>query len=164
MRGGGRDPTRAVAAPPDAPSAGSRACIFRGRMRIRSAGAVRAAAPLTCKGPPMASYRGHLMLSAPLGAAYGALGLMRPDPDWGPPLLAAGLTTLGGLLPDLDSDSGVPVRELFGVSAAVGAAALYPHLRHHGLPVEQSLVLVAAAYLFIRYVVSRVFRRWTVHR
>jgi hypothetical protein len=92
----------------------------------------------------------------------GLLG--HPDPDWGPPLLAAGLTTLGGLLPDLDSDSGVPVRELFGVSAAVGAAALYPLLRHHALPLEQALVLVAAAYLFIRYGVSRIFRHWTVHR
>jgi hypothetical protein len=90
--------------------------------------------------------------------------MLRPDPDWGPPLLAAGLTTLGGLLPDLDSDSGVPVRELFGISAAVGAAALYPILRHHSLPLEQSLVLAALAYLFFRYGVSRIFRRWTVHR
>jgi hypothetical protein len=112
----------------------------------------------------MASYRGHLMLAAPLGAGYGALALLQPQPDWGPAILAAGLTTLGGLMPDLDSDSGVPVRELFGVLSAVVPALLYGPLRDGGLPLEQALVLLGAVYLFIRYVVADLFRRWTVHR
>jgi hypothetical protein len=112
----------------------------------------------------MASYRGHLMLAAPLGAAYGSLALWRPEPDWGPAIVAAGLTTLGGLMPDLDSDSGVPQRELFGVTAAVVPALLYQSLHDSGLPVEQTLVLLGAVYLFIRYVLADVFRRWTVHR
>lgn len=113
----------------------------------------------------MASYRGHLMLSAPLGAGYGALALFRPEFDWGAIFLGAGLTTVGGLLPDLDSDSGVPVRELFGTLAAAIAVLVYHPLREHlGLPLEQSLVFMAAAYFFVRYVASRVFRRITVHR
>jgi membrane-bound metal-dependent hydrolase YbcI (DUF457 family) len=112
----------------------------------------------------MASYRGHLMFAAPLGAAYGSLALLRPEPDWGPAVLAAGLTTLGGLMPDLDSDSGVPVRELFGVSAAVIPALMYQPLRDHGLPLEQTLVLLGCVYLLIRYVAADLFRRWTVHR
>jgi hypothetical protein len=112
----------------------------------------------------MASYRGHLMLAAPLGAAYGSLALLQPEPDWGPAVLAAGLATLGGLMPDLDSDSGVPVRELFGVTAAVVPALLYQVLRDGGLPLEQTLVLLGFVYLFIRYVVADLFRRWTVHR
>jgi hypothetical protein len=113
----------------------------------------------------MASYRGHLMLSAPLGAAYGSLCLLHPEWDWAPIFLGAGLCTLGGLLPDLDSDSGVPVRELFGISAAAFASILYfPLKRRFGLPPEQALVIAAAAYFLIRYGASSLFRRITVHR
>jgi hypothetical protein len=112
----------------------------------------------------MASYRGHLLFSAGLGAAYGSLALWEWGLDWGPVVLAAGLTTLGGLLPDLDSDSGVPVRELFGVAAAVVPFLLYPSLREGKLTAEQTLVVLGGLYVFIRYVLSSVFKHWTVHR
>jgi hypothetical protein len=112
----------------------------------------------------MASYRGHLAFSAALGAAYGSLATWEWRFDWGPALLAAGLTTLGGLLPDLDSDSGVPVRELFGIAAAVTPFLLYHHLLDRRLSNEQTLVVLAGVYLLIRYGLSSVFKRWTVHR
>lgn len=112
----------------------------------------------------MASYRGHLMLSAPLGAGYGALPLLNQEFDWGTCLLGAGLTTVGGLLPDLDSDSGVPVRELFGFLAAASAFAVYHPLREQGLPLEQALVIMAGVYYLVRYVFANLFRRFTVHR
>jgi hypothetical protein len=112
----------------------------------------------------MASYRGHLTFAAALGVAYGGLALWRGSFDWGTALLAAGLTTLGGLLPDLDSDSGVPVRELFGLAAAVTPFLLYKHLLDHGLSPEQTVVILAGVYILIRYVISRIFKRWTVHR
>ncbi|MFO0843632.1 MAG: metal-dependent hydrolase [Gemmataceae bacterium] len=112
----------------------------------------------------MASYRGHLMLAAPLGVGYGALALLRHDYEWGACLLGAGLTAVGGLLPDLDSDSGVPVREGFGFLAAVTAFVAYHPLREHGFPLEQALVVMAGVYFLVRYVVANTFRRWTVHR
>jgi hypothetical protein len=112
----------------------------------------------------MASYRGHLSLSAPLGAAYGALALTRPDPDWGTAILAGTLTTVGGLLPDLDSDSGVPVRELFGLLATVLAVFLFHPLREAGLSIEQTLTVLILSYFFLRYVVSAGFKMVTVHR
>jgi hypothetical protein len=111
----------------------------------------------------MASYQGHLMFSSGLGSAYGALATYYLDLDWGPVFLGAGLTTLGGLLPDLDSDSGVPVRELFGLSAVLTPLMLLPYLPPH-LTSEQRLVLLGGLYLLIRYGVSRVFKRLTVHR
>jgi hypothetical protein len=113
----------------------------------------------------MASYRGHLTFAGLLGAGYGSLALLEWHWDWGPALIAAGLTTLGGLLPDLDSDSGVPVRELFAVSAAVAPILLLRRVYaqcHEST--EQTLVVLAAVYLFIRYVLSQVFKRFTVHR
>ena len=113
----------------------------------------------------MASYRGHLAFASLLGAAYGAVGLLRFDFDWGPVCLATGVTTLGGLLPDLDSDSGVPVRETFGLAAAVVPLLLHRRLeRACGLSPEQTLVLLGLIYLGIRYGLAQVFRRITVHR
>jgi hypothetical protein len=113
----------------------------------------------------MASYRGHLAFAGALGAAYGSLALFEWNWDWGPVLVAAGLTTLGGLLPDLDSDSGVPVRELFGISAAVAPFLLFKRVYAHCQEsTEQTLVILAAVYLFIRYVLAGTFKRFTVHR
>src|SRR5215207_1835810 len=101
----------------------------------------------------MASYQGHLSLSTVLGAAYGGYGALHLQLDWGPVFLGAGLTALGGLLPDLDSDSGVPVRELFGLAAAAAPFLLLERLRmsEYNFTSEQVLVLLCGAYLFIRY-------------
>jgi len=104
------------------------------------------------------------MFSSVLGAAYGAAGSWFLNLDWGPALLGAGVATLGGLLPDLDSDSGVPVRELFGLAATIIPLLLLPRLRLLGLSVEQTIVLLALIYLFIRYGIANVFKRYTVHR
>jgi hypothetical protein len=113
----------------------------------------------------MASYRGHLMLSAPVGVAYGSLALLYPEFDWGVVVLGAGVATLGGLLPDLDSDSSVPIRELFSLAATITALIVLHRLRHQvQLPLEQALVFCGLAYLFVRYIVSRVFAWVTVHR
>jgi hypothetical protein len=110
----------------------------------------------------MASYRGHLVVSASLGAAYGGAALFATSFDWGPACLAAGLTTLGGLLPDLDSDSGVPVREMFNLAAAVTPLLLFDRI-HVDSP-ERKAVLLGAIYLFIRYILAYIFKHLTVHR
>lgn len=113
----------------------------------------------------MASYRGHLTFAGLLGAGYGSLALFEGRWDWGPALIAAGLTTLGGLLPDLDSDSGVPVRELFGVWAAVAPILLFESVKSRcQQSTEQTLVVLSAVYLFIRYLLSYLFKHFTVHR
>jgi hypothetical protein len=112
----------------------------------------------------MASYRGHLATSTLLGAAYGTAAWWHWRLDWGSACLGAGLTALGGLLPDLDSDSGVPVRELFGITAAVTPFLLLPHLDVKGLSLEQKIVVLAAVYLFIRYGLSTAFKHLSVHR
>lgn len=113
----------------------------------------------------MASYRGHLTFAGLLGAGYGSLALLEGNWDWGSVLIAAGLTTLGGLLPDLDSDSGVPVRELFGVAAAVAPILLFDRVKALcRQSTEQTVVALAAIYLLIRYVLSYIFKNFTVHR
>src|SRR5262245_41019679 len=112
----------------------------------------------------MASYPVHLSVSTALGAAYGAAAVWFWHIDWGPAFLGAGLTALGGVLPDLDSDSGVPVRELFGILAAAAPVLLFTRLRAAGFTPEQTIAIGAALYLIIRYGVAAFFKRITVHR
>jgi hypothetical protein len=112
----------------------------------------------------MASYRVHLTTSALLGVGVGALAAWKLNLGWGPACLAGGLTALGGLLPDLDSDSGVPQRELFGLSAAAAAFLALRPLEEHGYTLEQRAVLAGGVYLLVRYGVRAVFERLTVHR
>ncbi len=112
----------------------------------------------------MASYRGHLMLSSVLGAAYGAVAAWRLEFGWAPVLLGVGLTTIGGLLPDLDSQSGVPVRELFSLAAAIVPLFILRRLWRLNVPGDEILVVMALVYVLIRYGLSHVFKRLTVHR
>jgi hypothetical protein len=112
----------------------------------------------------MASYAGHISLSSALGAAYGIAGAYYYQLDWGPAILGAGLTTIGGMLPDLDSDSGVPVREMFGLGAVLVPFLLLRRLINLEFTSEELVVVMAGIYLFVRYGLSEIFKRITVHR
>jgi hypothetical protein len=112
----------------------------------------------------MASYRGHLAFSTFLGTGYGAVAAWQWHLDWGSVFLGAGLTALGGLLPDLDSDSSVPVRELFGLAAAATPFLLVHRVMSYGLSTEQTLVVLGGVYLLIRYGARALLGKLTVHR
>lgn len=112
----------------------------------------------------MASWRGHLNFSTALGAAYGGLAYWK----FGISLPMAGvgglLTAISGLLPDLDSDSGVPVRELFGLAGALLPTFLLREAGVLGLSPEQTLLAFAGLYFGIRYGLAEFFRHLSVHR
>lgn len=115
----------------------------------------------------MAAYREHITVSSLLGAGYGlgatlALGF---TPIQG--ALAAWLTALGGMLPDLDSESGRPVREMFGLVAAIAPLALVGRLIGWlGLPNDTEIImlLILVMYLAIRYGGMAVVGAVSVHR
>jgi hypothetical protein len=112
----------------------------------------------------MASYRGHVAFSSCLGAAYGCVAAWYGQMDWGPVFLGAGFTTLGGLLPDLDSEHSMPVRELFGLAAVVMPFLLVRRVMQQGLSEEQTLVILCGIYLLVRYGARALLARLTVHR
>lgn len=112
----------------------------------------------------MAAFHVHFSTAAILGAAYGAAGAWYGNYDWGVVFLAGGLTVMGGLTPDLDSDSGRPIRELFGVAGFIFPLFLIPRLRRFGLSLEESLSILVGSYLFIRYGLSEILKRISVHR
>ena len=77
----------------------------------------------------MADFRTHITTSCVLGVGYGAAGYYYFEQTPTTSALAAGLCGLAGMLPDLDSDSGVPVREPMALAAAVvSSSSVTPYI------------------------------------
>ncbi|MBM4073743.1 MAG: metal-dependent hydrolase [Planctomycetes bacterium] len=117
----------------------------------------------------MAGFRTHIAFSTTLGVGYGAAGLfVLPAHDGELPLatcgLAAGLCSVSGMLPDLDSDSGVPIRETMALAAAVVPMLLMRRFAHLGMSHESMVLAGAAVYLFVRFGLGGLLKRYTVHR
>lgn len=71
--------------------------------------------------------------------------------------------TVGGLLPDIDSDESTPIKAMFMTLGAIAAALLVFDASSHASILELWLI-AATSYLSVRYVVAELFRRFTVHR
>jgi len=112
----------------------------------------------------MAGFRTHITVSSAAGIAFGAAAVTPLGFTAETGFLAAAVTAVGGMLPDLDSDSGVPVRELSALSAVALPILLIPRLTHAGMSTEGILAFLAGMYLFLRYGVSWVISRISVHR
>ncbi len=112
----------------------------------------------------MAGFRMHVGTAAVVGVGYGfaAVGPLGFKLDAA--ILAGGVTALGGMLPDLDSDNGKPIREVFGLAAAVVPLLLLPRLEHMGLSHEAMLIVLISLYLLIRHGASAVLAKLTIHR
>ncbi|MGL4421443.1 MAG: metal-dependent hydrolase [Gemmataceae bacterium] len=112
----------------------------------------------------MAGFRTHLSFAAGCGFVYGgfAVNPLGFEPEDG--VLAAAIATVGGMLPDLDSDSGRPIRELFGLAGAVVPLLLMPRLQNLGLTHEGLLLFLIGAYITIRYGFAAIVNRLSVHR
>jgi membrane-bound metal-dependent hydrolase YbcI (DUF457 family) len=112
----------------------------------------------------MAGFRTHVTVAAVTGIAYGYSIHRGLGCHWESAVLLTTLTTVGGMLPDLDSDSGRPVREIFGLAAAVVPVLLVPRLGQTGLTHEGVLASLVICYFFIRYGLAWVFGQLCVHR
>jgi membrane-bound metal-dependent hydrolase YbcI (DUF457 family) len=82
----------------------------------------------------------------------------------GKTLLAGALCGLAGMLPDLDSDSGKPVKEVFGLLATLGSLFVFHRLRNTDLAAADRILIAGCVYLLVRFGVSWLFARLTVHR
>jgi membrane-bound metal-dependent hydrolase YbcI (DUF457 family) len=68
------------------------------------------------------------------------------------------------MLPDLDSDSGRPLHESMALAAAVVPMMLLHRFQHWGLAPEMTILAGAGIYLLIRFGVTALLKRYTVHR
>ncbi len=76
------------------------------------------------------------------------------------------MTTLSGLLPDLDSDSGVELKGFTGILGVLAAVAVWQEASQLDppLPFELHLWVVIVAFILVRHGLRRVLSRLSVHR
>ena len=76
----------------------------------------------------MGNYRQHITFAAALGVAYGWATFVLAGIHWLYGSVAALLTTLSGLLPDLDSDTGVELKGFTGILGVLVAVAVWQEM------------------------------------
>ena len=112
----------------------------------------------------MPGFKIHITGSTIVGVAYGAgawyLGGIPPETC----VLAAGLCSVSGMLPDLDSGPVVPLRESCAFAAAVVPMLMIHRFHQMGFPLETMILVGAAIYLTIRFGVSTLLKRFAIHR
>ena len=111
----------------------------------------------------MAGFTTHITTSCTLGVGYAALGAYH-GLQIEASMVAGCLCGVGGMLPDIDSDSGVPLRETMGFFAAVTPMMLVDRFQHLGWNYEQMVLAGAVSYLLVRFGVAKLLKRYTVHR
>jgi len=112
----------------------------------------------------MAGFKTHISFSGLLGVGYGGAAFALYDVPLPTALLAGGLCTVSGMLPDVDSGSGRPLRESMAFAAAVVPMMMVDRFRSLGMSPELMVLAGAGVYLFIRFVLANVLARYTVHR
>ncbi len=125
----------------------------------------------------MAAFKQHVAVSTALGIGYGAAAYFGFGIDWATCAIAGGLTGMAGMLPDLDSPTGHPVREVFGLAAALVPVLLVKQLgsavstlgeaafgESVELTAQAMVVVIAACYFGVRFGGAWLLDRLTVHR
>ena len=111
----------------------------------------------------MADFRTHISVSTLAGIAYSGAGYAAGLP-LSTCMVAGGLCSLSGMLPDLDSDSSMPVRETVSLVAAVVPALMIPRFVQLGFDTEHMALAAGIVYIAIRFGVAEIFKHHTVHR
>ncbi|MFO1019268.1 MAG: metal-dependent hydrolase [Planctomycetales bacterium] len=112
----------------------------------------------------MAGYKTHITVSSLLGVGVGAGAVFGFDFTPAQGILAGVLTSVGGMLPDLDSQSGRPVRELFSLTAALAPMVMMRRLLVWGHDSDGAMLLAVLLYVAIRYGGAKFLGMVAVHR
>lgn len=73
-------------------------------------------------------------------------------------------TIIGSFLPDTDSDSGLPIRIIFGIYAFFAAGFMFYVVYNSDLHPAFSAVIPLGAFLIVHYVIQPTFKKYTAHR
>ena len=111
----------------------------------------------------MAGFKTHITTSCVLGVGYTGAGLAMGIPTESA-LIAGGLCGIGGMLPDIDSDSGIPFRESMGFLAAIVPVLMLDRFHQLGFNYDQIVLATSGLYLFVRFGIARMLAKYTVHR
>jgi hypothetical protein len=114
----------------------------------------------------MGNYRQHVAFASSLGCGYAVAAYFLAGLHWLYGSVAALLATLGGLLPDLDSPSGVEMKGFTGILGVLGALAVWQEVgKVHPPPAfELHLWMMVDTFAIIRHGLSRTVSHLAVHR
>ncbi len=114
----------------------------------------------------MGNYRQHLTFASVLGVVYAVAAYFVAGVHWLYGSVALLLTTLSGLLPDLDSPSGVELKSFTGILGVLVALAVWQGFgkMHPEPPFELHLWSVVCSYVMVRHGFRRIMTHLTVHR
>ena len=112
----------------------------------------------------MAMFPTHIKCSTLAGIGCGTVAFV----GYGVPLttsaVGAGLCAIGGILPDIDSGPGIPLREITTFLASVVPTMLITRLLSYSFTQESLILTGAIIYVGIRFGLSHFLRHYTVHR
>ena len=112
----------------------------------------------------MANFKQHLTLSTSLGIAYGSAAHLLFDVPIPTSILAGGLCSVSGMLPDIDSGSSKPLKESLAFAAAVVPLMMFDRLLRFDLSPELMVLCGSGIYLLVRFGLARFLKYYTVHR
>lgn len=114
----------------------------------------------------MGNYRQHITFASFLGVGYAWAAFLLAGIHWVYGSIAALLATLGGLLPDLDSDSGVELKGFTGILGVIAAVAAWQLMAKFDPPpvFEFHLWGSILAYILVRHGLRRILTLLTRHR
>ena len=115
----------------------------------------------------MASFRTHISFGIALGVVSG-IGLMSfafVPPEWGMPIIIGMSAIIGAILPDMDSDTGLPFHITFGSLAIIGSGfGLVAALRLFPGDYAWIIGLPLGIFFGVWVILGWLFKRFTVHR
>jgi membrane-bound metal-dependent hydrolase YbcI (DUF457 family) len=112
----------------------------------------------------VADFKTHITTSTVLGVAYASAGHFMYEVSIPHALVAGVLCSVAGMLPDLDSDSGVPIREMLSFVAVVVPMLMLRRFNYYGWSPETMVFVAGLMYIGIRFGLGSIFRRFTKHR
>lgn len=113
----------------------------------------------------MASFRAHFSFGILIGIAAVATAVSFALSDGSAFFLSLFLAAVvGGVMPDMDSDSGVPFHVTFGVLSLVAGSLAFLHVFGREHTVGELVGWTFGAALLVWAVAGSVFRRFTRHR
>jgi len=112
----------------------------------------------------MADFKTHITASTVLGVGYGTVAYMKFGVPLGHCAVAGALCSVAGMLPDLDSKSGIPQREMLSFVSVLAPMLMILRFQELGFTNEQMVFVAGVSYVVIRFGFGDLFKRFTKHR
>ena len=112
----------------------------------------------------MAMFPTHIRTSTIVGIGGGLVAYVGYGVPFTTSCVGAGMCAIGGILPDIDSGPGIPLREITTFLASVVPTMLIARLLSFAFTQETLILTGAILYVGIRFGLSHFLRHYTVHR